>query len=68
MQFAMNGKGGRVAAGPESPKLAKCPECGYPVTLRARKQFGREGDTTWFYRHKRGFPKTCRMRGGPPGR
>ena len=43
MQFATNGNDERFEAGPEAPKVAKCPECGYPVTLRGRKQFGRNG-------------------------
>ncbi len=68
MQFATNGNDERFEAGPEAPRVAKCPECGYTVTLRGRKQFGRNGDKTWFYRHKQGFPKTCSLRSGPPGR
>ena len=48
MQFATNGKDERFEAGPEAPNVAKCPACGYTVTLRGRKQFGRNGDKTCF--------------------
>jgi len=68
MQFATNGNDERFEAGLEAPKAAKCPECGYTVTLRGRKQFGRYGDKTWFYRHKQGFPKTCPLCSGRSGR
>ena len=46
MQFATNGNDERFEAGPEAPRVAKCPERGYPVTLRGRKQFGRNADKT----------------------
>ena len=38
MQFAMNGSNESVEAGPEAPKVAKCPECGHVVTLRGRER------------------------------
>ena len=68
MRFATGKDDERFEAGPEAPKVARCPECGYAVTLRSRKQFGQKGGKTWFYRHKQGFPKNCPLRGGPPGR
>ena len=68
MRFATNGDREQFKAGPDAPKIAKCPECGYTVALRGRKKFGRDEGKTWFYRHKQGFPKTCPLRSGLPGR
>ena len=67
MRFATNGNDERFEAGPNAPEAARCPKCGYPVTLRGRR-VGRNSDRTWFYRHRRGFPKSCPLRSGPPGR
>ena len=67
MEYATNGTGERYEAGPDAPKVAQCPQCGFTVTLRGRS-ISRNGDKTWFYRHKQGFPKTCPLRSGPPGR
>ncbi len=44
----------RVAAGPDAPREAVCPECGGKVVLRRRGE-------TWFYRHVSG-PPTCPRR------
>ena len=68
MRFATNGSGEKFEAGPNAPKVAKCPECGHVVTLRGREQFGQSGEKTWFYRHRQGAPKNCPLRSGPPGR
>jgi hypothetical protein len=41
-----------MVAGPDSPEVAVCPCCGGVVTKRKRRRL--DGQTTYFYRHKRG--------------
>lgn len=52
-----------VAAGPESPQLAKCPSCDGEVEKRKRKRS--DGDATYFYRHKIGVGEGCPRRYSP---
>lgn len=66
MKYALNGKDEIVEAGPNAPAAGTCPECGFGVTLRSRR-IDREGNKTWYYRHRRGAPDNCILRGGPPG-
>jgi hypothetical protein len=59
MRTAM-AKGKLVQAGPESPDLAICPSCKGMVVKRSRNRQG--GETTYFYRHKRGVGTGCPRR------
>jgi hypothetical protein len=49
-----------VAAAPDSPEVAVCPSCGGVVTKRERQKL--DGQTTYFYRHKRGVGQGCPRR------
>jgi hypothetical protein len=53
-------KGRLVTAGPESPDLAVCPFCRGMIVKRKRN--GQGGETTYFYRHKRGVGPECPRR------
>jgi uncharacterized protein with PIN domain len=57
----VNGK--LVAADPEAPQKAVCPDCGGEVHKRSRKKM--RGGVTYFYRHKRGVGKECPKRYRP---
>ncbi len=52
-----------ITAGPDSPDLAQCPECGAPVAKRKRSRM--DGSVTYFYRHKRGQGVDCSLRYAP---
>jgi hypothetical protein len=57
----VNGK--LVSAGPDTPDVAICPDCGAEVRKRRRKCMG--GRVTYFYRHRRGQGKECPRRYRP---
>jgi len=59
MQMAMV-KGKLVPAGPESPDVAVCPSCKGMVVKHSRKR--RDGQTTYFYHHKRSVGIGCPRR------
>ena len=54
----VNGK--TVTAGPDSPKVGKCPACGSEVRKRKRRTMDKS--VTWFYRHADGTGKECPKR------
>ncbi len=45
-------EGEMVVASPDSPDVARCPECGGRVVKRKGQRM--DGGVTFFYRHKRG--------------
>lgn len=66
MKTAVNTKGEMIEAAEQAPETAVCPHCGNPVALRRRKDMS--GETTYFWRHRRGFNLTCRKRASPISR
>jgi hypothetical protein len=52
-----------VTAGPDTPDVAICPDCGTEV--RKRRRTCMDGSVTYFYRHKRGEGKDCPRRYRP---
>jgi hypothetical protein len=52
-----------VVAGPDAPRVARCPACGAEVQKRKRRTMDKT--TTWYYRHRRGQGKDCPRRHRP---
>jgi len=52
-----------VTAGPDSPDVGVCPDCGGEVQRRRRTCM--DGTVTYFYRHRRGHGKECPRRYRP---
>jgi uncharacterized protein with PIN domain len=53
----------QVTAGPDTPDVAACPDCGGEVNKRRRTRM--DGTVTYYYRHKRGEGKDCPKRYSP---
>jgi len=53
----------QVTAGPDTPSVAACPDCGGEVHKRRRTRM--DGTVTYYYRHKRGEGKDCPKRYSP---
>ena len=52
-----------VIAGPDAPKVALCPCCGWVVEIRKRRK--PDGQVTYFWRHKVGGEDGCSLRYHP---
>ena len=58
--------GRMVTAGPDSPEVGQCPECGHQVQKRSRRRMDKT--ISWFYRHTRGADRDCRRKYHPTSR
>jgi len=63
MKKARTVEGQELEASAEAPKEAKCPVCGYPVTLHKRRLMSNQG-YVYYWRHKAGGDLSCTARSG----
>lgn len=65
MKTANDVNGQPVTAGPDGPRLARCPECGVLVGLRSRRKHDSDGQT-WYWRHETSKVRSsCGQRASP---